>query len=398
MTKKTERGSSIAACACYKIGTTFHWSVARLERKETMCVRKRGNKWHYDFMIDSVRYRGSIKTARTKAQAEQAEMQIRLKVYEGQYGRPKGNITVKEFIEKRYVPWAKTNKRSWKIDLSRIKPVLRFFGKKRLREISPFLIEKFKIERKNSPVVSKTKEKPRSIGAVNRELRLLSRIFKLAVDGGEVAENPCKKVSILKGEQGRTRYLLPQEEEKLLAAIDGRRSPLKDMVILVINTGLRVSEAFNLKLEHVDFHRDVLYIKGTKTDEDREVPLNNVSRELLAKLVTRAQRQDDRYLFTNPKTKTKYTTIKTAWLNACQKSGISDLRFHDLRHTFGTRAADAGVPLNAIRDVMGHKSTTMTERYAHATDEGKRRAVEAIQSGSRAIVTKLSQRKVAGGS
>ncbi|HJZ69742.1 MAG TPA: hypothetical protein VKF81_16570 [Blastocatellia bacterium] len=46
-------------------------------------------------------------------------------------------------------------------------------------------------------------------------------------------------------------------------------------------------------------------------------------------------------------------------------------------------AADAGVPLNAIRDVMGHKTTAMTERYAHATDEGKRRAVEAVQSVQR---------------
>jgi integrase len=360
-----------------------------------MSVKKRGNKWHYSFMIDGVRYRGSIKTARTKVQAEQAELHIRLKVHEGQYGRPKGNITMKEYIEKQYVPWAKTNKRSWKVDMSRIKPILRFFGNRRLGEITPFLIEKFKMERKNVPVVSKTKEKRRSIGSVNRELRLLSRIFKLAVDSSEVAENPCKKVSILRGETGRTRYLLPAEEERLMAVLDRQRSPLKDMVVLVINTGLRVGEVFNLKPEHVDFHRDVIHIKGTKTDEDREVPLNDVSRELLAKLFSKAREQGGEYLLTNPQTKTKYTTVKTAWLYACQTAQIGDLRFHDLRHTFGTRAADAGVPLNAIRDVMGHKTTTMTERYAHATDEGKRRAVEAIQSGSRAIPTNLPQWKVA---
>jgi integrase len=377
------------------MGSTFHWSVARLERKAMMSVKKRGNKWHYDFMIDGVRYRGSIKTARTKAQAEQAELQIRLKVHEGLYGRPKGNITMKEYIEKRYVPWAKTNKRSWKIDMSRIKPILGFFGNKRLGEITPFLIEKFKTERKSSPVISKTKEKSRAIGSVNRELRLLSRIFKLAVDSSELAENPCRKVSILRGEQGRTRYLLPEEEERLMAVLDGQRSPLKDMVVLVINTGLRVSEVLNLKPEHVDFHRDVLYIKGTKTDEDRDVPLNNVSRELLATLVSKAKRQNDEYLLTNPKTKTKYTSVKTAWLKACKRAQITDLRFHDLRHTFGTRAADAGVSLNAIRDVMGHKSIAMTERYAHATNEGKRRAVEAIQLGSKTIVTNLSQLQIA---
>lgn len=132
----------------------------------------------------------------------------------------------------------------------------------------------------------------------------------------------------------------------------------------------------------MDFHRDVLYIKSTKTDEDREVPLNNMTRQLLAGLVGRAQERGNEQVFTNPQTKTRYTTVKTAWLTACRRAGLTDLRFHDLRHTFGTRAADAGVPLNAIRDVMGHKTTAMTERYAHATDEGKRRAVEAIQSVS----------------
>jgi integrase len=359
-----------------------------------MTVRKRGNKWHYDFMIDGVRYRGSVKTARTKAQAEHAELQVKLKAHEGVYGKPKGCITMKEFVEARYIPWTKANKRSWKIDMSRLKPILSFFGNKRLREVNPFLIEKFKIERKNTPIVSKTKVKPRSVGAVNRELRLLSRIFKLAIANHEVAENPCQKVSILKGEQGRTRYLLPDEEERLMAVLTGERSHLRDMIVLVLNTGLRISEVFNLKPEHIDLHRNAVYIKETKNDEDREVPLNDTSRGLLIKLLDQCQKQGNKYLFTNPLTEARYTTIKTAWNTACRKAGITGLRFHDLRHTFGTRAADAGVPLNAICDVMGHKSISMTERYAHATNEGKRRAVEAVQ---KAIVTNLSQRRVEGG-
>lgn len=352
-----------------------------------MAVTKRGKKWHYAFMLDGVRYRGSVKTARTKAQAEQAELQIRLKVYEGTYSKPRGNITMREFIEERYVPWAQVNKRSWKIDRSRLKPILAFFGNRRIGDINPSLVEKFKIERKNAPIERKTKgnetkRKPRSIAAVNRELRLLSRVLRLAVDCGEATENACRKVSIFKGEQHRTRYLLPDEEDRLMAVLSDERSPLRNMVVLAINTGLRVGEIFKLKCDHVDFHRDVLHVKGTKTDEDREVPLNDVTRRLLGELVSVARGQDTEHVFTNPHTNARYTTVKTAWLTACQRAGIKDLRFHDLRHTFGTRAADAGVPLNAIRDVMGHKTTAMTERYAHATDEGKRRAVEAVQSAS----------------
>lgn len=108
-----------------------------------------------------------------------------------------------------------------------------------------------------------------------------------------------------------------------MTVLDGQRSTLKDMVILAINTELRLAEVLNLKPEHVDFHRDVLYIKSTKTDEDREVPLNSVSRELLAKLFSRAQRQGDEYLLTNSQTKTKYTSVKTAWFYACKKAQIT---------------------------------------------------------------------------
>jgi len=338
-----------------------------------------------------------IPEAQNKAQAEKAESRIKNQIYDGKYGKASGETFFFEFVQNSYVTWTKANKRSWRIDLCRLKPLIEFFGKKRLGEITPFLIEKYKIKRKNSPVVSKNKEKPRSAGAVNRELRLLSRIFKLAMANNEVSENPCQKVDILKGEQGRTRYLLPDEEQRLMDALTGDRLHLREMVVLVIHTGLRVSEVFSLKVEHVDFYRDVIYIKKTKTDEDREVPLNFTSRNLLKELVSKAEQNDRQSLFINPQTGKPYTTIKTAWNTACKLAGISNLRFHDLRHTFGTRAADAGVPLPAIRDVMGHRSTTMTERYAHATDEGRRRAVEALERVPIDIATRLPQRRVANG-
>ena len=354
-------------------------------------VHKRGNRWYYAFMIRRRRYRGVIPEAQNKWQAEKAEARIKNEIYEGKYGKAAGETLFSEFVEKSYIPWTKGNKRSWRIDICRLKPLVAFFGKKRLCEISPFLIEKYKVKRRNTPVVSKKKQKPRSIGSVNRELRLLSRVFKLAIANNEICENPCQKVGIIKGEQGRTRYLLPDEEKKLMDVLVGDRAHLKDMVVLVINTGLRVSEVFGLRLEHIDFHRDVIYVKRTKTDEDREVPLNDTSRNLLQRLVSQAKEKRQDYLFTNPLTKGPYTSIKTAWKTACRLAGIADLRFHDLRHTFGTRAADAGVPLPAIRDVMGHKTTTMTERYAHATDEGRRRAVEAIEKRPIDIATRLPQ-------
>ena len=72
-----------------------------------------------------------------------------------------------------------------------------------------------------------------------------------------------------------------------MAVLVGERQHLQEMVVLVINTGLRASEVFNLRTEHVDLHRDVIYVKRTKTDEDREVPMNDVSRELLSGLISK---------------------------------------------------------------------------------------------------------------
>jgi integrase len=96
----------------------------------------------------------------------------------------------------------------------------------------------------------------------------------------------------------------------------------------------------------------------------------------------------------SPKTSQPLKSITKAWKNACKAAGVTDLRIHDLRHTFGTRAADAGAPLIAIQAVMGHKSANTTQRYTHATDQGMRLAVELASRKVSRPVTKRSQKVV----
>jgi integrase len=89
------------------------------------------------------------------------------------------------------------------------------------------------------------------------------------------------------------------------------------------------------------------------------------------------------YLFENPKTGKPIADIKTAWRSALEEAGIPHIPFHCAgRHTFGTRTIDGGAPLSAVKEVMGHSDIRTTMRYVHATDEGKRRAVEAAVSAS----------------
>jgi integrase len=84
------------------------------------------------------------------------------------------------------------------------------------------------------------------------------------------------------------------------------------------------------------------------------------------------------YVFTNPDTGTRYTDAKKSFSAACREAGITNFTFHDLRHTFGTRLADAGVDVVKIKELMGHASIVTMMRYIHATDQGKRGAITVL--------------------
>jgi integrase len=333
--------------------------------------------WYFHKTINGVRYRARIPSARTKAQAEEAERKCLAEIHDGTYGKPKSKATFKEFVEKVFLPWSRDNRKSFRSDESRCKALVAFFGRYELAEITAFLIERFKSERRKS----KTERKgTRSIATVNRELQLLYRIFQIAKGKREIASNPRDEVQLIKGENPRDRWLRPEEKEKLFEQFTGRRSHLIDIIELDLNLGLRKTNLLSLRPEHVDFHRGIVRATNTKTGKDYDVPINNTAREILRRLVDQAEAEGFEYLFINPKTGTRYRDVKRAFRSALKDAGIKDFRFHDLRHTFGTRAADSGAPLTAIRDTLGHASIETTNRYAHATEEGMRRVVEAQET------------------
>ncbi len=357
--------------------------------------KNRHGRWYYDLPASlspsGKRTRIVIPTARNKKQAADAERTAIQQIHEGKYGTPAGSMLLKDYVTKHYEPWTKLNKRSWRIDLCRLKPIVAFFGKHKLRDISPFLIESYKLARLKTPIVSKKSQKERSPAAVNRELALLSTIFRQAMRDKKAAENPCRDVENLQGERHRQRYLLPEEEARLLPLLIGDRAHLRPMVILAINTGLREMELLALKAEQIDFNQRAILVTETKSGKDRWVPMNDVAERLLRELCDDARRRKHAYLFTNRKTRSHYTTIKTAWNFACELAGISDLHFHDLRHTFGTRAAAGGAALGDLQKVMGHAQIATTMKYVHATEAGKRRAVNAVQGPAAKVIKMRKQ-------
>jgi integrase len=283
---------------------------------------------------------------------------------------------LRDFIAETFLPWAKTNKRTWVHDEFRSRPLIEAMGNKTMDEISPILIEKYKRDRRASKTVRGTDRAP---STVNRELELLSKIFSLAIDQGLAIHNPCQKVKRFREDNERNRYLSDQEEVRLLAVLTGPRASLRPLVMLAIHTGMRRGELLSLRWANVDFARGLIHVMNshreqTKSGHSRSIPMNQISRKELLSL--QRESGDTEYVFVNRWTGRPRTDVKRAFRSACEKAGLEDFHFHDLRHTAATRLGDAGVDTRRIMAILGHRCIQTSARYTHATDEGLRRAME----------------------
>jgi integrase len=256
-----------------------------------------------------------------------------------------------QFGEGTFLDWASNNKRSWKHDQFRVRPLLRAFAGKMLGEITPGAIETFKSIRLHSVTKRKTKRSPAS---VRHEIDLLSRIFSLAVTWGLADLNPCSRVTKIKLRNQRYRYLLPDEEPRLLAQCTGKRKHLATMIPFALGTGARKSEQLTLKVRQCDFFRNLIIFDKTKSNRPRFVEMNSEVREILLPLCKR-KRPDD-YVWLSPKTGRPFDDIKRAFVSACADAGIEGLVWHDLRATYGTRLGEAGFNAYDIAKLMGHAS------------------------------------------
>lgn len=212
-------------------------------------------------------------------------------------------------------------------------------------------------------------------GTINRRMAMLKHLFHKANDWGWVDDGTLRvvrKVKMLKEPAGRLRYLSPEEVRNLLAQC--RNPQLKAIVIMAINTGMRRGEILDLKWESVDLRNGYILIGQSKNGDRREVPINGAVREVLSGIV---RRLDSSHVFCDAKGKA-YKGGRNAYVRACERAGLHDFHFHDLRHTAASFMAMGGVDLMAIKQILGHKTIQMTLRYSHLAPGHLRKAVAAI--------------------
>jgi integrase len=185
-----------------------------------------------------------------------------------------------------------------------------------------------------------------------------------------------RKVKLLQENNKRLRYLSREQCQALINACDAHARPI---VVMALNTGMRKGEILKLKWENVDLQNNFILLNQdqTKNAERKEIPINSTLRESL-KSVTR--RLDIPYVFYNPKTEKPYKNMVKSFDSALRRAGIKDFVFHDLRHTFASRLVIAGVDLATVRELLGHKTLTMTLRYSHLAPSHKVKAVDLLDS------------------
>ncbi|PLU84777.1 integrase [Pseudomonas plecoglossicida] len=309
--------------------------------------------------------------------------------------------SLRDFINDTYLPWFKAHHRGYEKTAHTLSNYFETIMPQRIDAITGRDLEQIRttwLQAGNKPAT------------VNRKMGSISGVFSRAVEWEIITTHPMAKLKQLKVDsKGVVRYLSADESLQLRKAMNERqddaraerdsanrwraargRKPLsslaeqeftdhlKPMILVSLNTGIRRGELFNLEWSRVNFSTKTVTVIGdtTKTIETRHIPLNKEAIETLQAWQKQCKKKTG-YVFPSS-TGGRLEDVKSAWLGLLDRAGITGFRWHDMRHDFASRLVMAGVPLNTVRDLLGHSDIKMTLRYAHLAPDSKAAAVELI--------------------
>ena len=192
------------------------------------------------------------------------------------------------------------------------------------------------------------------------DLILIRHCLKIAMNewGLMLSSNPVDRVKMPPSSPARNRRLEDGEFERLEEAAKQTKNPhIWPIITFAIETGMRRGEILGLRWEHVDLDRRIAYLPLTKNGSSREVPLSTKAAEVL---IRQRQRNDTPSPF--PVTS---NGLRLAWERLRRRAGLSDLRFHDLRHEAISRFFELGLNIPEVAVISGHRDPRMLFRYTH---------------------------------
>jgi site-specific recombinase XerD len=276
-----------------------------------------------------------------------------------------------------YIEHGRKDVRGFRI---RMNIILKDFGQRVADEIKPSEIDDWLKAHDWAPATK------------NRYKNVFGKTFKIAYAGGKVTSNPARLVEQRPEKNARIRFLSDDEEITLREAINKRCPHHIEEFDIALNSGMRKGEQYSLEWPQISFKRKRIGLEETKNGSSREVPMNRTCLRAFEALHSRRQQleqtssrhgegpnerlHDDRIF------QSKYgrsLNDSRAWFDLCIKDAkISNFTWHCLRHTFISRLVMAGVDLRTVQELAGHKTISMTVRYAHLAPEHNQAAIEKL--------------------
>ena len=329
-----------------------------------MAVYRKGNNYYIDYYLNSRRIRECIGT--DKKLAEVVLSKRKVQIAEGRFLDVKQDVKTKLYeIFDDFLEYSKNSKKSYGRDLYLVKQLKKFFDNMVLSEITPGLIEKYRSRRLN---IDKIKN-----ATVNREVSFLKASFNLAIKNRKATENPVRFVKKLKEPDGRVRFLSHEEITKLLDACNKYFRPI---VICALTTGMRRNEILDLQWKNVNMNKGFICITNSKNGRTRNIPICGMLQRTLKECF---EWSDGMYVFCNTDG-SKYHHTDSLWQITVERAGITDFRFHDLRHTAASYLVMLGIDLVTVKEILGHRTLEMTLRYSHLSKTHVREAMEILGS------------------
>lgn len=355
-----------------------------------MAIYRRGKIWWYSFEFEGRRIQESSGlTNRTAALRTEAKRKADLLDRRAGFTRRKLPPKFEEFVSV-FLVWSKQQHRpkTYELHDNNCKSLKRYFEGKWLDEITPGMVEDFKLARVQEKRWGEEKERAISGVTVNRALATLRLLFNYAERCGYQVPNPVKGVEFYK-EPRHIRVISLEEEIAYFAAAS---QPLKDISRIILETGMRPDEVFRIEFTNVDFsQRSIFNTFGKTPAARRKLTMTN---EVYSVLKRRAVSDKSRYAFPSPASPDRpIARVHKAHYGAVDRAGIKP-RFilYDLRHTYASRAVMAGVDLPTLAALLGHTNIQMSMRYVHPAEEHKKEAVGKLENYNAAEILKLAEK------